>query len=102
MSLNESIDIDNHLYAIGRTGGSIGSPKNNSFTSSGNYFTIVYTGDDKDDLKDRLKRYNKSLTAGEKSYYGIKYKLFEITPALKKQIQQTNSLMNNSNIEEIE
>jgi len=53
-------------YVVIRTGGSIG-----------NHDKIVDSFDNIEEAKDYAKRMRKHLTPGERSYYGMSYKVFD-------------------------
>jgi hypothetical protein len=85
--VNEGEDIDlNQKYALVCIGGSIGSKNEYPVFVGRDNGSIVETGDDKDTLAETKKRRNSQLTPGEKSYYGMKYKVIEITNSVRKTI----------------
>jgi hypothetical protein len=101
--LSESSKIDlNDKYALVLVGGSIGTTFNNVFVG-GQMGTIFKTSNDKDDLVDSKKRMNKQLSPGEKGYYGMSYKVIELTPRVKKTIEDLASkAKENSKVVDIE
>jgi hypothetical protein len=101
--ISESSKIDlNDKYALVLVGGSIGTTFNNVFVG-GQMGTIFKTSNDKDDLVDSKKRMNKQLSPGEKGYYGMSYKVIELTPRVKKTIEDLASkAKENSKVVDIE
>jgi hypothetical protein len=74
-SLLAKLDEDEMMeaFAVHRHGGSIGSGGP----------VHVKTHETKEDAKEHAKRLNKGLSPGEKSYYGIKYKVSEVKGDVK-------------------
>lgn len=89
------IDLSND-FALIQTGGSIGSSKGSyyipAYSALPNGGTIVKTGNDKDDLKDEAKRRRKILSKTDKKYYGLGYKVVEISKSLKKSLETTGKV----------
>ncbi|MCK9576033.1 MAG: hypothetical protein WC979_00530 [Candidatus Pacearchaeota archaeon] len=86
-AVNEGeINLDNK-YALVCMGGSIGRGNISYPVFVGrDQGCIVETGDDKDAMVETKKRRNKTLSPGEKSYYGMSYKVIEITNSVRKTI----------------
>jgi hypothetical protein len=69
-------------FAVHRHGGSIGSGGP----------VHVKTHETKEDAKEHAKRLNKGLSPGEKSYYGIKYKVSEVKGDVKENLDEGTNI----------
>ena len=77
--LQENINIDKE-YAVIEKGGSIGGGSRKLIPGKG---VVVATFDDKEEAKEYAKRRRKSLTPGEKSYYGMGYSVIKLNNSLR-------------------
>lgn len=84
--LEGDVNYKSDKYALVLTGGSIGAQKSFPIFVSGMWASITETGNDKDSLVEKKKRMNKILSPGEKKYYGMSYKVIELTPAKIKEV----------------
>jgi hypothetical protein len=81
------VNYKSDKFALVSKGGSIGSkPKYPVFTG-GKMASIIETSNDKEALKEKAKRMAKSLSPGERKYYGMGYSVIEITPSKVKEIE---------------
>ena len=97
------INYKTDKYALVLTGGSIGSGRNSLNCFVGRFTaTLIETGDDKDKLVETKKRMNKQLSPGEKSYYGMSYKVIELTPSKVKEIDYLKDYQEKSDTKEVE
>lgn len=73
MNIKQTIkDAEAGDFSIVRTGGSIGEVKTGRI--GGTMVKVIESGLPEDVAKQKAKDLNSGLSAGEKSYYGIKYK----------------------------
>lgn len=95
-TINEGTDDINleNKFALVCIGGSIGGKAQYPIFVGRDSGSIIMTGDDKEALVETKKRRNSQLTPGEKSYYGMKYKVIEITPSVKKTIAYLQDYQN--------
>jgi hypothetical protein len=84
-----SVNLSNQ-FALVLVGGSIGATKTFPIFVGRDMGSIVETGDDKDALVSVKNQRNKTLSPGEKSYYGMSYKVIELT---KSKVKQINNLI---------
>jgi len=99
--INEgSVDLSNQ-FALVLVGGSIGARKTFPIFVSGSMGSIIETGDDKDALVSVKNQRNKTLSPGEKSYYGMSYKVIELTKGKVKQINDLIAFQNKSDDSEV-
>jgi len=73
-SADNKLDLDKP-FVVTQKGGSIGSGKGPRYKGE----VIVSTHDSLEDARETAKRRNKSLSPGEKGYYGMKYKAGPLT-----------------------
>lgn len=94
--LTEANDTDIDLskpFAVIAVGGSIGDNKTNYIPK---YRGKVYkTFDDVNDAKTYASRYRKMLSKGEKTYYGMSYKVVKLTPSDINSMQTESKLPKN-------
>lgn len=88
-------------FALVSKGGSIGSIANYPVFISGKMGSIIETGNDKEALKEKAKRMTKSLSPGERKYYGVGYAVIEIKPSTIKQIDYLIDLQKSSDNTEV-
>jgi hypothetical protein len=82
-------------FALVRIGGSIGDRATYPvFAGGGNMGSIIETGNDKEALQEKATRMRKSLSPGERKYYGLNYKVIELTP---RKIKEIDMLINHRN-----
>ena len=85
--LNEAdVNYQTDQFALVLVGGSIGSKGSFPLFVSGQMASIFQTGNDKEELVEKKKRMNKQLSPGEKKYYGMSYKVIELTPSKRKDV----------------
>lgn len=95
-----SVDLSKQ-FALVRTGGSIGTRNSFPIFVGRDMGNVIETGDDKDALVAMKSRMNKSLSPGDKKYYGISHKVVELTNGKKKQINDLIALQNKSENEDV-
>lgn len=88
-------------FALVRTGGSIGTRNSFPIFVGRDMGNVIETSDDKDALVAMKSRMNKSLSPGDKKYYGISHKVVELTNGKKKQINDLIALQNKSENEDV-
>lgn len=88
------INYQTDQFALVLCGGSIGSKGMYAVFVGNQYASIIQTGNDKDALVEEKMRRNKKLSPGEKSYYGMSYKVIELTNARRKDIDHITDLQN--------
>ena len=88
-------------FALVRTGGSIGTRNSFPIFVGRDMGNVIETGDDKDALVAMKSRMNKSLSPGDKKYYGISHKVVELTNGKRKQINDLIALQNKSENEDV-
>lgn len=94
-SLNEGeVNYKSDAYALVLVGGSIGSKGSYPIFVGRAMGSIVETSNDKDALVETKKRMNKQLSPGEKSYYGMSYKVIELTNSARKNIDYLIAFQN--------
>jgi hypothetical protein len=99
--LNEgAVDLSKQ-FALVRTGGSIGTRNSFPIFVGRDMGNVIETGDDKDALVEMKSRMNKSLSPGDKKYYGISHKVIELTAYKRKQINDLIALQNKSENEDV-
>jgi hypothetical protein len=99
--LNEgAVDLSKQ-FALVRTGGSIGTRNSFPIFVGRDMGNVIETGDDKDALVAMKSRMNKSLSPGDKKYYGISHKVVELTNGKRKQINDLIALQNKSENEDV-
>lgn len=74
-------------YALVFVGGSIGAAQSTPVFVGRQMGDIIETSNDKDKLVETKKRFNKTLSPGEKSYYKMSYKVIELTSAMRKDVE---------------
>jgi hypothetical protein len=103
LSVNEGeINYNKDKYALVLCGGSLGDRCGFHLFVGRNMATVLSTSDDKESLVEDKKRRNKQLTPGEKSYYGMSYKVVEITPSVIKMIDYLKAQQDKDKVEEVE
>ena len=86
--LNEAdVNYQTDQFALVLVGGSIGSKGSFPLFVSGQMASIFQTGNDKEELVEKKKRMNKQLSPGEKKYYGMSYKVIELTASKRKDVE---------------
>jgi hypothetical protein len=88
-------------FALVSKGGSIGSRADYPVFVSGKMGSIIETSNDKEALKEKSKRMTKSLSPGERKYYGLGYTVIEIKPSTIKQIDDLINVQKSSDNTEI-
>ena len=78
--INEAIEKDGE-YVVVLSGGSVGT--SNNYAVSGQHATLYMIDDNKfvgsyDECKEYASRSNKGLSAGEKKYYRMRYKVIAL------------------------
>lgn len=95
-----SINLNNQ-FALVLVGGSIGATKTFPIFVGRDMGSIIETGDDKDALVSVKNQRNKTLSPGEKTYYGMSYKVIELTKGKVKQINNLITFQNKSENEDV-
>lgn len=90
------VNYKSDKFALVRKGGSIGSKSEYPVFMSGKMASIIETSNDKEALKEKAKRMTKSLSPGERKYYGVGYSVIEITPKRVKEIDNLIDLRKSS------
>lgn len=80
--LKDSSDEETKYYGLFQKGGSIGQNSNADYRTHEGILLEVYT--DPEEAKATAKRYRKWLTPGERSYYGMSYR---VIPLKKRDLQ---------------
>jgi len=100
LNINEN-EVTNTYYGVFETGGSIGSHKEDDFygRSGSKIGKLVKVFDNDTDAKEYAKRMRKSLSPGERKYYGYGY---FTKPLTSKDIQNSTVqvMINNINVNE--
>ena len=95
--INEAdVNYQTDQFALVLVGGSIGSVGSFPLFVSGQMASIFQTGNDKEELDEKKKRMNKQLSPGEKKYYRMSYKVIELTPSKRKDIDYLIARQSNS------
>lgn len=95
--INEGdINYKTDQFALVLVGGSIGRKVTYPVFVGHQYASISETGNDKEALVEKKKRMNKLLSPGEKKYYGMSYKVIELTNARRKDVDDAIALQNKS------
>jgi hypothetical protein len=85
--INEAdVNYQTDQFALVLVGGSIGSKGSFPLFVSGQMASIFHTGNNKEELVEKKKRMNKQLSPGEKKYYGMAYKVIELTASKRKEV----------------
>ena len=82
----DEVNYKEDQYALVFVGGSIGQTNNYPLFAGHLMASIVKTSNDKDELVEEKKRRNKNLSPGEKKYYGMSYKVIELTNSKRKEV----------------
>lgn len=96
------INYQTDEFALVRVGGSIGSKGSYPVYAAGKMGTVVETSNDKEDLKTKAKSMRKSLSPGERSYYGMNYTVITLTNSKRKEIEYLIDFQKKSKNDKIE
>ena len=89
-------------YALIRIGGSIGDKAAYPVFAGRDMGSIIETGSDKEALVEKAAHMRKSLSPGERKYYGLNYKVIELTPRKIKEIEMLINHRNSAEDTEVE
>jgi hypothetical protein len=89
-------------YALISIGGSIGDRAAYPVFSGRDMGSIIETGSDKKALVEKAARMRKRLSPGERKYYGLNYKVIELTPRKIKEIDMLINQRNSAEDTEVE
>jgi hypothetical protein len=96
------INLQTDNFALVRVGGSIRSKNSIPVYAGGKMGIVIETGNDKEVLKEKAKSRRKSLSAGEKSYYGMNYVVIALTSAKRIEIDYLYDIQKKSETDKIE
>ena len=80
-------NLSDYKFALVSLGGSIGSKNSLPVYASGKMGDIIEISNNKEELKETAARMRKSLSPGERSYYGMSYTVIELTPYKIKEVK---------------
>lgn len=94
--ISEAINHKSDKYALVSIGGPIKYKKDLIVFVGGRIGVIMETNDDNEMLKEKAKRLRKQLSTGEKEYYGMNYRVIELTSRKLNVIENLNRKLKDS------
>lgn len=92
--LEGDVNYQSDQFALVMIGGSIGSKGSAPIFIGRDMGNIIETSNDKDSLVEKAKRMRKALSPGERKYYGLNYKVVELTAYKRKEVDYLISKQN--------